>query len=114
MVKNALQKHRERVGFSREKLATLIGKSYSSIVAYEQGTRDPDTVIWIKLAEMYDVTVDDLMGVERKYPFNASDLEENWPELVQVLRTHGKSATSAERRRIANVIRACLEEDVDK
>ena len=50
---------------SREKLATLIGKSYSSIVAYEQGTRDPDTVIWKKLAEMFDVTVDDLMGVEK-------------------------------------------------
>ena len=74
---------------------------------------DPDTVIWKKLAEMYGVTVDDLMGVERKYPFNASELEVNWPELVQVLRTHGKLATPAERRRIGRVVRACLEEDVE-
>jgi len=83
-------------------------------VAYEQGTRDPDTVIWIKLTKMYDVTVDNLMGIERKYPFNASDLEKNWPDVVQVLRTHGKLATPAERRRIARIVRAYLEEDIEK
>src|SRR5665647_3638385 len=105
VAKNALQKHRERVGISREQLATLIGKSYSSIVAYEQGTRDPDTVIWKKLAEMFDVTVDDLMGVEKKYPSITADLEANWPDVVQVLRSNGKLATPAERRRLAKIIK---------
>ena len=109
MAANTIQKHRERIGISREQLATLIGKSYSSVVAYEQGTRDPDTVIWKKLASIFDTSVDELMGIEKEAVSPASDLEENWPEVVQVLRVAGKKATPEERRRIARIIKASME-----
>ena len=40
-----------------------------------------------------------------------SDIEEDWPEVCQVLRVAGTIATPEERRRIAKIIRASLEGD---
>lgn len=107
MAANRIQINRERVGMTREKLATILEKSYSSIVAYEQGTRDPDSGTWRKLAEIFDRSVDELMGLDIKRPV-ASDLEEDWTEVVQVLRSSGQLATPEERRRIAKIIRLSL------
>ena len=109
MANNTIKKHRERVGITREQLATLIGKSYSSVVAYEQGIRDPDTDIWKKMAEAFDVPVDELIGFEKKQGSPDSDLERNWPEAVQVLRMAGKPANPEESRRVARIIKALLE-----
>ena len=82
---NRIQIHRERMGMSREKLATIISKSYASVVAYEQGVRDPDSTVWKKLAELFDVSVDELMGIGgRRGPIDPT-LEEIWPEVIQVL-----------------------------
>ena len=93
---------------SREKLATIISKSYASVVAYEQGVRDPDSAVWKKLAELFDVSVDELMGVSRRGPIDPT-LEEKWPEVIQVLLASDKIPTPEERRLIAKIIRATLE-----
>jgi transcriptional regulator with XRE-family HTH domain len=112
---NTIRQHRERTGITREQLATLIGKSYSSILSYEQGTRDPGSVVWKKLSEIFDVSLDDLMGNERKGSVTTGasicDLERDWPEVAQVLRLNGEIPTAEERRRIARIIRATMKED---
>ena len=110
MTANMIKKHRERAGFTREKLATMIGKSYSSVVAYEQGIRDPDTGIWLMLAKIFDTSVDELTGFEKKTSCADRDLAETWPEVVQELRSCGKIPSLEERRRIARIIRASLED----
>ncbi len=108
---NRIQLHRERMGMSREKLATIIGKSYASVVAYEQGVRDPDSVIWKHLAELFDVSIDELMGVVVRRGTIESKLEEHWPEVFFVLRSARKVPTPEERRLVARIIRASLEGD---
>jgi DNA-binding XRE family transcriptional regulator len=108
-ITNRIQFHRERVGMSREKLATLIGKSYASVTAYEQGVRDPDSNVWIKLAELFDVSVDELMGISgRRAPVDPS-FEERWPEVIQALIAVNKIPTPEERKIIAKIIRAISE-----
>ncbi len=111
MANNTIRKHRERTGITREQLATLIGKSYSSILSYEQGTRDPGSQVWKKLSDVFDVSLDELMGNDRKSHFTCCDLEKDWPDLAQVLRFNGELPTVEERRRIARIIRATLKED---
>ena len=62
-----------------------------------------------KMAEAFDVPVDELIGFEKKQGSPDSDLERNWPEAVQVLRMAGKPANPEERRRVARIIKALLE-----
>ena len=111
MAVNRIQMHRERCGITRERLATMIGKSYASVVAYEQGNRDPDTVVWKKLAEIFDRSVDELMGGESKHGQVSPDLEKDWPDVIQVLRMSGQKASPEERKRIAKIIRLSLGDD---
>lgn len=113
MATNTIKKHRERLGMTREKLATLIGKSYSTVVAYEQGTRDPDTITWQKLAEIFDTSLDELTVHGRKADGTTVDLTKTWPEVARVLQECSPIPASAERRRIARIIRAALEKDID-
>lgn len=108
---NAIKLHRERMGMSREKLATIIGKSYASIVAYEQGVRDPDSAIWIQLAELFDISIDELMCVPIRRGTVESKLEQNWLELFHVLRSSRKVPSPEERRLVARIIKVVLEGD---
>ncbi len=109
---NTIQKHRQRMGLKREKLALMIGKSYSTVLSYEQGTRDPDSTVWLKLAEIFDTTwIAD--GVERRAGGDSEDLAKIWPEVFQVLQACSRIPPASERRRIARIIRAALTEDID-
>ena len=101
------------MGMMREKLAILLGKSYSTILSYEQGTRDPNSTVWIKLAEIFDTSVDELMGIEKKAGGDSDDLAKFWPEVVQVLQTCSRIPPASERRLIARIVRASLGEDRD-
>jgi DNA-binding XRE family transcriptional regulator len=101
------------MGLKREKLALMIGKSYSTVLSYEQETRDPNSTVWLKLAEIFDTSVDELMGVERRAGGDSDDLAKIWPEVFQVLQACSRIPPASERRRIARIIRAALTEDID-
>lgn len=53
---------RKSKGLSQEKLAIMIGKSRSTIAGYEQGWNSPPTDVIIKLAQLFDVNVNFLVG----------------------------------------------------
>ncbi|PKR79212.1 XRE family transcriptional regulator [Halalkalibacillus sediminis] len=59
---NRLRKLREREKFSREQLANKLGVSYSTIAKYESGAREPDFNTLEKLAILFDVSIDYLLG----------------------------------------------------
>jgi transcriptional regulator with XRE-family HTH domain len=49
--------------YSRKKLATLLGISESNIPRYENGTQLPSSDVLKKLAELFSVTTDYLVGL---------------------------------------------------
>lgn len=57
-----IKKERENLNLSREDLAKKIGVSYSAIAMYEQGNREPNTSLLIKLCEVFNCSMDYLMG----------------------------------------------------
>ncbi|MGN1298308.1 MAG: helix-turn-helix domain-containing protein [Clostridia bacterium] len=59
---NRIKKERENLNLSREELAKKIGVSYSAIAMYEQGNREPNNEIILKMCEIFDCTMDYLMG----------------------------------------------------
>lgn len=57
-----LRKAREEKGLTQAEVAKLLDMSASTIGMYEQGRRDPDTDTLKKLAELYEVSTDYLLG----------------------------------------------------
>lgn len=60
-----LRQLRESKGWSQRYVASKIGMKQSSTYAnWEYGLRDPDTDTLSRLADLYEVTTDDLLGRE--------------------------------------------------
>lgn len=60
-----LQACRINCEFTRQQVAQLIGVSESMIGLYETGARQPSLTNLIKLASLYKVTTDYLLGCEK-------------------------------------------------
>ena len=58
-----LKEVREQSGVSQKKIAEYLGITRSAYSNYEQGIREPSYDILIKLAKLYDVTTDYLLGM---------------------------------------------------
>lgn len=54
---------RKRKGLNQEDLATLLGVSRATISDYERGRSEPDLATLRKIAEVFGVTVDEILGV---------------------------------------------------
>ena len=59
---NRIKKERENSNLSRNDLAKKIGVSYSAIAMYEQGNREPSNEILLKMCEIFNCSMDYLMG----------------------------------------------------
>lgn len=62
MVGLRIKQLREELGLSQEKLAEKLNASPSSIAMYETERRQPNNDILIKLAKIFDCSIDYLLG----------------------------------------------------
>ncbi|RST57630.1 XRE family transcriptional regulator [Siminovitchia terrae] len=53
--------------FSRDDLANKLGISYSTIAKYESGTREPDFETLEKISNIFEVSIDYLLGQDTSY-----------------------------------------------
>ena len=59
-----LEKLREERGYTKQRLSELMGmKTYTSITAWENGTNFPRGRELIKLAKLYNVSADYILGL---------------------------------------------------
>lgn len=63
-----LRELRKRRGLSAEQLGDKLGVARTTVFGYEQGQRIPDMITIKKIAELFNVTVDYLLGVQLKPP----------------------------------------------
>ena len=61
---NRLQQLRKENGYSQDALAEKLGLSRQAISKWERGESSPDTDNLIALAELYHMTLDQLLGGE--------------------------------------------------
>ena len=62
MINQILISLRKKAGFTQEQLAEKIGVSRQAIANWEKGENTPDITKCIALAELYGVSVDELVG----------------------------------------------------
>jgi transcriptional regulator with XRE-family HTH domain len=67
-----IKRLREKNGLTQSELASRIGLTRSAVNAWEMGNATPSTAIIIKLARLFSVSTDYLLGVdgEEKLPVN--------------------------------------------
>ena len=65
---------RAQTRYSQEDVGKLIGISRTTYASYEQGHREPDNATLIKLAKLFNVTSDYLLGVENLIPVTYDDI----------------------------------------
>ncbi|WP_377864663.1 helix-turn-helix domain-containing protein [Bacillus sp. R86525] len=81
-----LKKERERRNWSQKFVAEKIGITNTVLSNYERDYRDPDTTTLGKLADLYEISTDELLGRSSKLSKNeerdiARDLEKTLEEL---------------------------------
>lgn len=79
--KDILKQTRIKNGIKQSELGEKVGLSIQTISAYEKGVREPKLKILAKLADIFDVSIDYLIGRERQegnqFPLvDINDLEE--------------------------------------
>ncbi|MCD8144437.1 MAG: helix-turn-helix domain-containing protein [Oscillospiraceae bacterium] len=76
---------RKQKNMTQKQLATMIGVQNSIISFYEVGDRMPSPEIIIRLAKVFHVSTDYLLGVERHEAIDISGLSERDRGLVRAL-----------------------------
>lgn len=100
-----LKQLRESKGMKQTELGELLGVSNVSVSGYENETRSPDPDTLAKIAEIFDVSVDSLLGVKSK---QRTDLEGLLREGSMTY--GGKEISEKNLKVIAGVVRSFLDE----
>ena len=87
-----LMERRKQAGYTQETLAEKLGVSRQAVSKWERSESSPDTDNLIALAQLYGVSLDDLLFAEVRKG-EAADAEE---EGVYVVKTESESARAAE------------------
>jgi len=91
---NKLKELRVQAGMTQKQLAALVGVTKSVISFYELHERSPSPEVLIKLAQIFHVTTDYLLGVDKSDTLDISGLCKSdvaiLRALVESLRQKGK------------------------
>ncbi len=71
-----IKKHRKIKGLTQNDIAEIIEKDRSTVAKYESGQADPPFNVLIMLAKLFDITIDELCGIERQGVFTVRSEDE--------------------------------------
>ncbi len=80
---STLKELRLNKNLTQQQVASLVGISKAMISSYELNTREPSLTILMKLAALYKVSVDSLLGLERGKYLDVSGLSPKQVTIVQ-------------------------------
>lgn len=63
VIGEGIRKYRKQGNFSQEQFAKALGISAATLSAYETGKTIPDMSIIIKIANMFNTSTDDILGI---------------------------------------------------
>ena len=70
-----LKLYRERHGLLQKELSEKLGISERTLQRYESGESEPTVSILIKLSQLYDMSIDCILGIEVNTSFNITRIE---------------------------------------
>lgn len=106
-----LRNYRQNKGLSQAELGKILKKSKSAISGYESDSRTPSADILVKLAALYNVSVDELLGIAPKASLSPDGLTEAQRSLIfEILAEFKSSAASGATARQHRIISKLSEE----
>lgn len=95
---NKLKELRKQSGLTQKQLADKIGVTTQTVSYYENQYRIPSPEMLIKLAQIFNVSADYLLGINNEKFINISDLDDEEIQYVlntiQMLRNKNKKTNS--------------------
>lgn len=87
-----LKEIRQKKGLSQKELAHILNVSTGTVGNWETGTREPDFSMTIKIADYFNVSLDTLLGRERRFDkFLTSEItSSSEKELITAFRKIGQ------------------------
>ena len=80
-----LKEYRNKLGLTQEKVAKSLGLSTQTYQNYELGRREPDNNTLIKLAEFYNISLDELFSRENNQFVNLNFLSDEERNIIEAL-----------------------------
>lgn len=81
---------RKKYGYSRQKLAELLGIGESQIPRYETNQNKPSSDVVVRIAQLFDVSTDYLLGLtDDPHSHWSSELSDTEVRLIHALRHRG-------------------------
>lgn len=84
--------HRERLGLTQTELANKLGVSTSAVGMWERTTRVPNDILLHKLAVIFDISIDELLGFE---PISEEELSVAKKNLIEKIKLLDETTVSA-------------------
>ena len=82
--------HRKRLGLTQDALAEKLGITAQAVSKWENDLSCPDISMLPKLAEIFGITTDELLGTEPKAPVFDAEVMDDSPQQEQGLHVEGK------------------------
>ena len=82
---NTLKELRQKAGMTQKDLATKVGVTKSVISYYELSERSPSPEILMKLATIFHVSTDFLLGIQKQDAIDLSGLNAEDKELIRTM-----------------------------
>lgn len=104
---------RKKSGYTQKELAHLLGIGQTTVANYEQGTRIPDTEKLNKIADLFDITLDYLLGrTGNKSPVNKV-VKRKEIEIVSVQKIYLDYLLKGDSYKARNCILSLYEEGIE-
>lgn len=84
-IKSKIKTLRNSKNLTQEQLAKRLWLSKASISAYESGTKYPSLEIIIKMARIFNVSTDYLLGIDKRQVIDVTYLSENQINIINNL-----------------------------
>ena len=113
---NRLKEARKKSGYNQIDAAKKLGISNGTLSGYERNYRDPDTDILKKMADLYEVSVDWLLGHEVKDidSMTEDEIDEEIKEIMKEVNVWYKNAPEDKREKLEmlrKIIKTFTEDD---
>ena len=108
-----LRELRRKCGITMKELGAVIGVAESTISQYETGKRQPDYETLLKLSEYFGVSVDYLLGAEKKPAAQSSELDMKLEGIDFALYGEVKDLTEAQKRDVLRFVQFLKQEKKD-
>ncbi|WP_029277537.1 helix-turn-helix domain-containing protein [Carnobacterium jeotgali] len=107
---------RAETGLNQEEVAKKLGIGRTTYAMYEQGNREPDNDTLIEIAELFNVSIDYLLGRDVPRWANQSDILDLYKMLDSNVNMAygGENLTEEEKQRVKDILTGIFWEKLEK